>query len=222
MEFDKMAIWRIFVSIKLSSMNPSFPSTILEEAVNEFSKLPGIGRKTALRLVLHLLKQPKDQVEHFGQVLLRLKRDIRYCSVCHNITDHELCPICANPQRNRRQICVVENVREVMAVENTGQYQGVYHVLGGLISPMDGIGPSQLEIESLVKRVGEEGADELVLALPATMEGDTTAFFIYRKVAALPVTVTAIARGIAVGDELEYADEVTLGRSIVNRVAYKG
>lgn len=203
-------------------MNPSFPSTVLEEAVNEFSKLPGIGRKTALRLVLHLLKQPKDQVERFGNVLIRLKRDIRYCSVCHNITDHELCPICANPQRNRRQICVVENVREVMAVENTGQYQGVYHVLGGLISPMDGVGPSQLEIESLVKRVNEEGADELVLALPATMEGDTTAFFIYRKVAALSVSVTAIARGIAVGDELEYADEVTLGRSIVNRVAYKG
>ena len=123
-------------------MNPSYPSTVLEEAVNEFSKLPGIGRKTALRLVLHLLKQPKDQVERFGNVLIRLKRDIRYCSVCHNITDHELCPICANPQRNRRQICVVENVREVMAVENTGQYQGVYHVLGGLISPMDGIGPS--------------------------------------------------------------------------------
>lgn len=217
-----MAIWRIFVHTKLSSMNPSFPSTVLEEAVNEFSKLPGIGRKTALRLVLHLLKQPKDQVERFGHVLTRLKRDVRYCSICHNITDHEVCPICTNPVRNHRQICVVENVREVMAVENTGQYQGVYHVLGGLISPMDGIGPSQLEIESLVERLVRDGADELVLALPATMEGDTTAFFLYRKVAALPIRVTAIARGIAVGDELEYADEVTLGRSIVNRVAYKG
>jgi len=203
-------------------MNPSFPSTVLEEAVNEFSKLPGIGRKTALRLVLHLLKQPKDHVERFGHVLTRLKRDVRYCTICHNITDHEVCPICANPIRNRRQICVVENVREVMAVENTGQYEGVYHVLGGLISPMDGIGPSQLEIESLVERLARDGADELVLALPATMEGDTTAFFLYRKVAALPIRVTAIARGIAVGDELEYADEVTLGRSIVNRIAYKG
>lgn len=203
-------------------MHASFPSTILEEAVNEFSKLPGIGRKTALRLVLHLLKQPGEQVERFGSVLIRLKQDIRYCSVCHNITDHELCPVCANPQRNRKQICVVENVREVMAVENTGQYQGVYHVLGGLISPMDGIGPSQLEIDSLVKRVTEEGIEELVFALPATMEGDTTAFFIFRKVATMPVVITAIARGISVGDELEYADEITLGRSIVNRVAYKG
>ncbi len=195
---------------------------MLEEAVNEFSKLPGIGRKTALRLVLHLLKQPLEQVDRFGNVMIRLKHDVHYCSVCHNLSDHDVCPICANPVRNHRQICVVENIREVMAVENTGQYEGVYHVLGGLISPMDGIGPSNLEIDSLVDRLKNDGADEVVLALPATMEGDTTAFFIYRKVAAFPVTVTAIAKGIAVGDELEYADEVTLGRSIMNRTAYKG
>lgn len=203
-------------------MNQTFPSTLLEEAVNEFSKLPGIGRKTALRLVLHLLKQPLEQVDRFGNVMIRLKHDVHYCSVCHNLSDHDVCPICANPVRNHRQICVVENIREVMAVENTGQYEGVYHVLGGLISPMDGIGPSNLEIDSLVDRLKNDGADEVVLALPATMEGDTTAFFIYRKVAAFPVTVTAIAKGIAVGDELEYADEVTLGRSIMNRTAYKG
>ncbi len=203
-------------------MNQAFPSTLLEEAVSEFSKLPGIGKKTALRLVLHLLKQPTDQVERFGNAMIRLKHDVRYCSVCRNITDHEICPICANPSRDHKQLCVVENVREVMAVENTGQYTGVYHVLGGLISPMDGVGPSSLEIDSLVKRVASEQPDEVVLALPATMEGDTTAFFIYRKLASYPVSMTTIARGIAVGDELEYADEVTLGRSIVNRVAYKG
>lgn len=203
-------------------MNQTYPSVLLEEAVNEFSKLPGIGKKTALRLVLHLLKQDTEHVERFGNAVIRLKHDVRYCAVCRNLSDQEICPICANPSRNRKQLCVVENVREVMAVENTGQFNGVYHVLGGLISPMDGIGPSSLEIDSLVKRVAEEQTEEVVLALPATMEGDTTAFFIYRKLAGYPVYMSTIARGIAVGDELEYADEVTLGRSIVNRVAYKG
>jgi len=203
-------------------MNQSYPSALLEEAVNEFSKLPGIGKKTALRLVMHLLKQPLDQVERFGNAMIRLKRDIRYCSVCRNLSDQERCPICANPKRNQRQICVVEHVREVMAVENTGQYNGVYHVLGGLISPMDGIGPSTLEIDSLIDRLEGGEVDEVVLALPATMEGDTTAFFLYRKMASFTLSITTIARGIAVGDELEYADEVTLGRSIVNRIVYKG
>jgi len=202
-------------------MNQTFPSTLLEEAVNEFSKLPGIGKKTAMRLVLHLLKQPSEQVSRFGNTMIRLKNDVCYCKICHNLSDHEICPICSNPSRENKQICVVENIREVMAVENTGQYNGVYHVLGGLISPMDGVGPSNLEIDSLVERIASRGADEIVLALPATMEGDTTAFFIYRKLAFFNVTITTIARGIAIGDELEYADEITLGRSIVNRIAYK-
>jgi recombination protein RecR len=203
-------------------MNQTYPSHLLEEAVNEFSKLPGIGKKTALRLVLHLLKQQEEQVNRFGNAMIRLKQDIKYCKICHTITDQEICPICSNLSRNDRLICVVENVREVMAVENTGQFNGLYHVLGGLISPMDGIGPSVLEIESLVDRVTQEGADEVLLALPATMEGDTTAFYIYKKLAHCQVAVTTIARGIAVGDELEYADEVTLGRSILNRIEYKG
>ncbi|MDP4276821.1 MAG: recombination mediator RecR [Bacteroidota bacterium] len=203
-------------------MNQPFPSTLLEEAVNEFSKLPGIGKKTALRLVLHLLKQPAEQVARFGNSVIRLKNEVCYCRICHNISDQERCSICSDSSRNSRQICVVENIREVMAVENTGQYNGVYHVLGGLISPMDGVGPSNLEIESLVDRITREGADEVIMALPATMEGDTTAFYVYRKLAPVNIPVTTIARGIAVGDELEYADEITLGRSILNRITYKG
>lgn len=203
-------------------MNQTIPSTLLEEAVNEFSRLPGIGKKTALRLVLYLLKQPSDQVSRFGNSLIKLKNEVKYCVTCHNISDDESCPVCSNPLRNKQHICIVENIREVMAVENTGQYNGVYHVLGGLISPMDGVGPSSLQIESLLERVEKNGADEIIFALPATMEGDTTAFYIYRKLTGLDVKITTIARGISVGDELEYADEITLGRSILNRIAYKG
>jgi len=203
-------------------MNQTFPSTLLEEAVNEFSRLPGIGKRTALRLVLHLLKQSSEQVYRFGNAIIRLKNEVKYCGVCHNISDNDICPVCSDPLRDKRHICVVENVREVMAVENTGQYNGVYHVIGGLISPMDGIGPSSLKIDSLLERIGKEGADEVIFALPATMEGDATAFYIYRKLSFLDVSITTIARGIAVGDELEYADEITLGRSILNRIAYKG
>ena len=203
-------------------MNQSYPSILLEDAVNEFSKLPGIGKKTALRLVLHLLRQTEDQVTSFGNAVIRLKQEVHYCTCCHNISDTDLCNICANERRDHRLVCVVENVREVMAVENTGQYTGVYHVLGGLISPMDGIGPSDLEIESLIERVRRNEVDEVLLALSATMEGDTTAFYLYRKLAGFDLKITTIARGIAVGDELEYADEITLGRSIVNRIDFKG
>ncbi|MCK9311582.1 MAG: recombination mediator RecR [Bacteroidales bacterium] len=203
-------------------MNQSYPSVLLEDAVNEFSKLPGIGKKTALRLVLHLLRQSEDQVTTFGNAVIHLKQEVHYCNTCHNISDSELCNICADDRRDHRLVCVVENVREVMAVENTGQYSGIYHVLGGLISPMDGIGPSDLEIESLVERVRKDEVDEIILALSATMEGDTTSFYLYRKLSGLDVKITTIARGIAVGDELEYADEVTLGRSIINRIIFKG
>lgn len=203
-------------------MNQTFPSALLEEAVNEFSRLPGIGKKTALRLVLYLLKQPAEQVSKFGNAVIRLKNEVKYCNVCHNLSDQEICPVCSDVNRDRRQICVVENIREVMAVENTGQYNGLYHVLGGLISPMDGVGPSNLEIDSLVERISGDGAGEIILALPATMEGDTTSFYIYRKISGFNVSITTIARGIAIGDELEYADEITLGRSIANRIAYKG
>lgn len=203
-------------------MNRTYPSVLLEEAVNEFSKLPGIGKKTALRLVLHLLRQSEDQVTTFGDAVIRLKQEVLYCKCCHNISDTDRCNICDDENRDHRLVCVVENVREVMAVENTGQYKGVYHVLGGLISPMDGVGPSDLEMESLVERVRRGEADEVLLALAATMEGDTTAFYLYRKLSGYDVKITTIARGIAVGDELEYADEITLGRSIINRIDFKG
>lgn len=197
-----------------------FSSTLLENAVNEFAKLPGIGRKTALRLVLHLLKQSEREVETFGNTLIRLRKEIVYCKVCHNISDSEVCHLCSNPSRDTRTICVVENIKEVMAIENTQQYKGLYHVLGGVISPIDGIGPTDLEIGSLIKRVERGETDEIILALSTTMEGDTTNFFIYRKLAKFGVKVTMIARGVAIGDELEYADEVTLGRSIINRVDF--
>ena len=173
-------------------------------------------------MVLHLLRQSEDQVTTFGNAVIHLKQEVHYCNTCHNISDSELCNICADDRRDHRLVCVVENVREVMAVENTGQYSGIYHVLGGLISPMDGIGPSDLEIESLVERVRKDEVDEIILALSATMEGDTTSFYLYRKLSGLDVKITTIARGIAVGDELEYADEVTLGRSIINRIIFKG
>jgi len=198
------------------------PSRLLERAVGEFAKLPGIGRKTALRLVLHLLHQENEDVENFAQALTEMKREIKYCKVCHNISDSEVCPVCSNPKRDTSIICVVENVRDVMAIENTAQFNGLYHVLGGIISPMDGIAPSDLEIDSLEKRVAEGGVQEVILALSPTMEGDTTNFYIFRKLAAYNVKLSIIARGISVGDELEYADEVTLGRSILNRTPFNG
>lgn len=190
----------------------------MERAVGEFSRLPGIGRKTALRLVLWLLRQDEESVEGFADAVARLRKDVRYCRVCHNISDTEVCPICSNPLRDTTTICVVENIQDVMAVERTGQYRGLYHVLGGIISPMDGIGPSDLEIQSLVDRVAAGGVSEVIFALASTMEGDTTNFYISRKLQATGVRMSQIARGISVGDELEYTDEVTLGRSILNRI----
>lgn len=198
-------------------MTNSIPSQLLEKAVSEFSKLPGVGRKTALRLVLHLLRQPCEEVEKFAEAIARVRKDIKHCSVCHNISDTDVCPICSDPRREKAVICVVENIQDVMAVENTQQYHGLYHVLGGIISPMDGIGPSDIEIESLVERVGQGGVEEVILALASTMEGDTTNFYIQRKLQPYGVKISVIARGISVGDELEYTDEVTLGRAILNR-----
>ena len=198
-----------------------YPSRLLENAVNEFAKLPGIGRKSALRLVLHLLRQDSEDVKLFGNSLIQLRSEIKHCKVCHNFSDTETCRICTNTARNNSVICVVENIRDVMLFENTHQYNGLYHVLGGIISPMDGIGPSDLEIESLIKRSENEELIEIILALPTTMEGDTTNFYIFRKLKEKPVKVTTLARGISVGDDLEYTDEVTLGRSLVNRVLYE-
>lgn len=198
----------------------TYPSVLLEKAVGEFSKLPGIGRKTALRLVLYLLRQPEKDVSEFASAIDHVRKDIRYCSICHNISDTEVCPICSDRRRDSTTICVVENVQDVMAVENTQQYHGLYHVLGGIISPMDGIGPQDLQIDSLVERVKKGGVSEVILALSSTMEGETTNFYISRKLAGLPVKLSVIARGISVGDELEYTDEVTLGRSILNRTPF--
>lgn len=197
-----------------------YPSQLLQNAVDEFSKLPGIGRKTALRLVLNMLRRDEEDVSRFANAVIRLRSEVRYCSVCHNISDTETCQICANPSRDKTTICVVETVKDVMSVENTQQYRGLYHVLGGVISPMDGIGPNDLEIESLVKRVSDGGIKEVILALSPTMEGDTTNFFLFKKLSGFDVKITTIARGVAVGDELQYADEVTLGRSIMNRVDF--
>lgn len=195
---------------------------LLERAVNEFSKLPGIGRKTATRLVLHLLRRQEDDVANFSDAIIRLKREVKYCKECHSISDTDICPICANPSRDHSIICVVENIQDVMAVENTMQFRGVYHVLGGVISPMEGISPSDLHIDTLVERVSSGEVKEIVLALSSTMEGDTTNFYIYRKLSQYDVKLSVIARGISVGDELEYADEVTLGRSIINRTPFTG
>jgi recombination protein RecR len=203
-------------------MDQRYPSRLLEQAVSAFSKLPGIGRKTALRLVLHLLRQNDDEVKGFTDAIGSLKAEVMYCRRCHNISDTEVCPICSDPRRDGETICVVENIQDVMAIENTMQYRGLYHVLGGIISPMDGIGPSDIEIDSLVKRVEEEHVKEVILALSSTMEGDTTNFYIFRKLAPLEVKLSVIARGISVGDELEYTDEVTLGRSIINRTPFDG
>lgn len=201
-------------------MIEQYPSALLEKAVGEFSKLPGIGRKTALRLVLHLLRQPVEEVEGFSTAIARVRKEIKHCQVCHNISDTDVCPICSDPRRDRSVVCVVENVQDVMAVENTQQYNGLYHVLGGIISPMDGIGPADLEIDSLVERVKAGGISEVILALSSTMEGDTTNFYISRRLQGLPVKLSVIARGISVGNELEYTDEVTLGRSILNRTPF--
>lgn len=201
-------------------MEQEFASKLLEDAVNEFSQLPGIGRKTALRLALHLLRQPESNSINFGEAIIRMRRDISYCSVCHNISEQEVCPICCNPSRDNSTICVVENIKDVMVVENTHQHNGLYHVLGGLISPMDGIGPQEIEIDSLVERVQTTNVKEVILALSATMEGDTTNFYIFRKLADSDVRITILARGVTVGNEIEYTDELTLGRSIVNRTLF--
>ncbi|MDX1284383.1 MAG: recombination mediator RecR [Draconibacterium sp.] len=198
-----------------------YPSRLLENAVNEFSKLPGIGRKSALRLVLHLLRQDSEEVNAFGNSLIQLRNEIKHCKVCHNISDTETCQICSNPSRNESVICVVENIRDVMSVENTHQFNGLYHVLGGIISPMDGIGPSDLEIDSLIERVDKSEVMEIILALSTTMEGDTTNFYIYRKLKEKEIKITTLARGVSIGDELEYTDEITLGRSLMNRVPYE-
>ena len=202
-------------------MEREFESGLLEAAVNEFAKLPGIGRKTALRLVLYLLRQSEDAAVSFGEAIIRLRKEIKYCKVCHNISEQEICPICANPLRDKTTICVVENVKDVMSIENTNQHGGLYHVLGGLISPMDGIGPQDIEIDSLVERVASGEVREVILALSATMEGDTTNFYIFRRLAPYPdVKVTMLARGVSVGNEIEYTDELTLGRSILNRTLF--
>ena len=198
-----------------------FSSKLLERAVNEMSQLPGIGKRTALRLVLHMLRQPKEQTLALSDALQTMRKDVKFCKSCHNISDIELCEICSNPKRKEDKICVVEDIRDVMAIENTSSFRGLYHVLGGKISPMDGIGPHDLNIESLVSKVKEGRVSELILALSSTMEGDTTNFYIYKQIKDYKVTTSTIARGISVGDELEYADEITLGRSIVNRIPFE-
>ena len=210
----------------------SYPSILLENAVNQVASLPGIGRKTALRLVLHLLRQPQNEVETFTSAISRMKKEVRYCRICHNISDQEICPICQSHRRDHQTICVVENVQDVMSIENTGQFTGIYHVLGGVISPMDGIGPKELEIDSLIERILPEHIQEVILALPATMEGDTTNFYIYRRLQNLlesnsndtpiELKISQLARGVAIGNELEYTDEITLGRSIINRTLFNG
>jgi recombination protein RecR len=199
----------------------NFSSKLLENAVAEFSKLPGVGQKTALRLVLHLLNQDKTDVERFGLSMIKLRNEIQHCRVCHNISDHAVCEICASYKRDRTTICVVEDTRDVMAVENTNQYNGVYHVLGGLISPMDGVGPSDLQVDSLVERMKANETKEVIFALSATMEGDTTIFYLHKRLKDFNINISTIARGIAFGGELEYVDEITLGRSITTRVPYE-
>ena len=199
----------------------NYPSRLLEQAVREFASLPGIGNKTALRLVLHLLKQDSEDVESFGNAMIELKRNIHHCKICRNISDTETCQICANPKRDGNLVCVVENIRDVMSIENTSQYMGLYHVLGGIISPIDGIGPADLTIDSLEQRVKKGGIDEVILALSTTMEGDTTNFYIFKRLKSYTVKVSTLARGVSIGDELEYADEVTLGRSIIDRTPFE-
>ena len=210
----------------------NYPSILLSDAVEQMASLPGIGRKTALRLVLHLLRQPSKDVEAFTGAISKLKQDVKYCQICHTISDQEVCSICQSHSRDKHTVCVVENVQDVMSIENTGQYNGLYHVLGGIISPMDGVGPSDIEIDSLINRVEQGDIHEVILALPTTMEGDTTNFYIYKRLqnlsnSQLPISdirypkISQIARGVAIGNEIEYTDEITLGRSIVNRVEFK-
>lgn len=201
-------------------MEQEFASSLLESAVNELSRLPGIGRKTALRLALHLLRQDEKVSDALGNALINMRHGVKYCRVCHNISESEICAICASPSRDGRTVCVVENVKDVMLFENTGQFRGLYHVLGGVISPVDGIGPDRLEIDSLVERVKAGGVDEVILALGATMEGETTNYYIFRRLAGLPVKVTQLARGVSVGNEIEYTDEITLGRSLRDRTLF--
>jgi recombination protein RecR len=199
----------------------NFSSKILEEAVDQVSQLPGIGKRTALRLVLHLMRQPEQQTDALSQALLKMRHDLNFCKNCHNVSDVEICEICASHNRDTSIVCVVEDIRDVMAIENTSQYKGLYHVLGGKISPMDGVGPQDLKVKSLVNRVKNDGITEIIFALSPTIEGDTTNFYIFKQLDGLPVNTSTIARGIAVGDELEFADEVTLGRSILHRVPYE-
>lgn len=198
----------------------NYPSRLLENAVSELSKLPGIGRRTALRMALHILRSHPAEAEALGNAIMKMRREIGFCRRCKNISDQELCDICSDPKREKTLVCVVEDIRDVMAIEHTGQYTGVYHVLGGVISPMEGIGPSDLHIEALVARIGQEEVQEVILALPTTIEGDTTNFYLYKRLHDSGVTISAIARGIAIGNELEHTDEVTLGRSIINRTPY--
>lgn len=201
-------------------MEQEYASSLLETAINELSRLPGIGRKTALRLALHILRQDEKAGISLGEAIINLRKGIKYCSVCHNISETEICPVCSSPSRDTSTVCVVESVKDVMLFENTGQYHGLYHVLGGLISPMDGIGPGELEIESLIDRVKDGSVAEIILALSATMEGETTNFYIYRRLGTLPVKITQLARGVSVGNEIEYTDEITLGRSLLNRTLF--
>lgn len=201
-------------------MENEYASTLLENAVTQLSRLPGIGRKTALRLALHLLRSDESDSVALGEAIIKLRREITYCRCCHNVSESDLCPVCADNHRDHSMVCVVENVKDVMCFERTGQYNGVYHVLGGLISPLDGIGPEQLEIDSLIERVAAGDIKEVILALSATMEGDTTNFYIYRRLGSIPVKVTQLARGVSIGNEIEYTDEITLGRSLLNRTAF--
>jgi recombination protein RecR len=209
-----------FVANFVVLMIQKYPSALLENAVNEFAKLPGIGRKTALRFALHTLKRTQEEVSLFGQAIVDLRNNVKYCRICHNICDEEVCDICSDSNRDASLVCVVENTKEVMAIENTGQFHGLYHVLGGIISPMDGIGPNDLQITSLVNRIQSGNITEIIMALSTTMEGDTTNFYIYRKLTGLSVKISLIARGISIGDEIEFADEITLGRSILNRTNF--
>ncbi len=199
----------------------NIPSKLIQDAVTEFSKLPGIGKKTALRLVLHLLKQPEESAEQFGAAIVKMRKEIKYCKNCHNISDAEQCGICTNPARDKSLVCVVENIRDIMAIENTNQFRGTYHVLGGVISPLDGIGPEQLNISSLISRVEKKEVSEIIMAISPTMEGDTTIFYVSKQLAEKPVNITTIARGVAFGGELEYTDELTLARSIASRMPYE-
>lgn len=199
----------------------NYPSRLLEDAVNEFAKLPGIGRKTALRLVLYLLKQDTEEVNHFGETMIKLRNEIQYCTSCNNISDTEVCNICADNSRDHSIICIVENIQDVLSIENTQQYNGIYHVLGGIISPMDGIGPGELKLDTLEGKISKAEVKEIIFALSTTMEGDTTNFYIYKKFKLYPIKISTIARGVSIGDELEYADEITLGRSILNRTPFE-